>query len=143
MEGNEMTVKYPVLFTQTNDDNDTYLVEIPDMKGYTEGHGICDAVNMAKDYIGGYLYKMEDSEFPVPSDIDDLKISKSAFSVAGRTFAAIVDMDIDMYRKKQNNRSVRKNVSLPYWLNEAAEKAHINVSRVLQDALIEKLNIML
>ena len=46
------------------------------------------------------------------------------------------------YRKKNDNRSVRKNLTIPNWLNIAAEKEHINFSNVLQEALIEKLNIV-
>ena len=51
----------------------------------------------------------------------------------------MVDIDIEVYRRELDNKPVRRNVSLPSWLNQAANKAHINVSRVLQDALISKL----
>ena len=50
-----MTVIYPVIFTRTNDETDTYLVSIPDIQGMTEGHGLADAISMAKDYIGNIL----------------------------------------------------------------------------------------
>lgn len=53
----------------------------------------------------------------------------------------VPDMDIDFteYRRKVDNKTVRSNVTLPNWLNVEAEKAHINVSRVLQDALMNTL----
>ena len=41
-----------------------------------------------------------------------------------------------------NKKAVRRNVSIPEWLNKAADEAHINVSRVLQEALKEKLGII-
>ena len=53
-------------------------------------------------------------------------------------FLSYVDIDSDEYRRKIDTKVVRKNVSLPSWLNYEADKAGINVSRVLQDALMEK-----
>ena len=38
-----------------------------------------------------------------------------------------------------DNRTVRRNVTLPNWLNQEAEKAHVNVSKVLQEALMARL----
>ncbi len=115
-----MVVIYPVIFTKTNDEKDTYLIEIPDLKGMTEGYGLADAIKMARDYIGCYCYDKADADMPVASSLNDV--------------------DVDGYRKKMSNRAVRRNVSIPFWLNEAANKQHINVSKVLQEALTEKLN---
>ena len=53
----------------------------------------------------------------------------------------LVDIDFTEYRKKVDNKSVRRNVTIPNWLNREAAAAHINVSRVLQEALKEKLNL--
>ena len=50
-------------------------------------------------------------------------------------------MDLVEYRRKIDTKVVRKNVSLPSWLNYEADKAGINVSRVLQDALISVLGV--
>ncbi|MCK9217987.1 MAG: HicB family protein, partial [Firmicutes bacterium] len=53
----------------------------------------------------------------------------------------LVDIDFDEYRRKHDNRSVRKNCTIPSWLNEEAIKAEINFSKVLQEALLNQLNI--
>ena len=53
----------------------------------------------------------------------------------------MVDIDFAEYRRKIDNKTVRRNVTLPNWLNQEAEKAHINVSRVLQEALMMKLGV--
>ncbi len=135
-----MVVVYPVIFTKTNDENDTYLVDIPDIDGISEGYGITDAINMARDFIGCYFLS-ETKNVPTPSDIKDIDITKSKFYGEGTSFISLVDMDVDAYRKKMNNKSVRRNVSIPEWLNVAADEAHLNVSRILQDALKEKLEI--
>ena len=52
---------------------------------------------------------------------------------------SLVDVDLTSYRKMLDNRTVRRNVTLPNWLNQEAEKAHVNVSKVLQEALMARL----
>ena len=53
----------------------------------------------------------------------------------------LVDIDFMIYRRKLDNKSVRRNVTIPNWLNQEAEEAHLNVSRVLQEALMAKLDV--
>ncbi|MBR1477435.1 MAG: type II toxin-antitoxin system HicB family antitoxin [Lachnospiraceae bacterium] len=136
-----MVVAYPVLFTRTNDEKDTYLVYIPDIDGATEGYGLSDAIKMARDYIGGALYHKNEEEYPCSGDIKKIKPSSSIFQNEGETFTSIVDVDMEAYERMIDNKTVRRNVSLPNWLNQEVEKKHINVSRVLQEALKEKLGI--
>ena len=52
-----------------------------------------------------------------------------------------MDVDFDAYRKMLENRTVRKNCTIPSWLNEKAEQAGINFSAVLQKGLKEELNL--
>ena len=130
-----MTVVYPVIFTATHDDKDTYLVYIPDIDGMTQGYGLQDAFVMARDYMGSSFYDKDDEMLPVPSKISDIKVEESEFYDAGESFVSLVDFDLTAYRRAMNKKTVRRNVSIPEWLNVEAEKAHINVSRVLQEAL--------
>ena len=51
----------------------------------------------------------------------------------------LVDVDMIDYRKKHDNRTVKKNCTIPYYLNVEAEKVGINFSRLLQEALKQKL----
>jgi predicted RNase H-like HicB family nuclease len=136
-----MKIVYPVIFTQTHDEKDTYLIEIPDISGLTEGYGLADAINMARDYIGGACYEKDDADIPQASTLDQIDIARGEFSNAGKSFVSMVDIDLDEYRRKMENRAVRRNVSIPAWLNQAVEREHINVSRVLQEALMEKINV--
>ncbi len=136
-----MKVFYPVVFTATNDEKDTYLISIPDLEGMTEGHGLEDAINMARDYVGCALYSKSDDAFPASSRIKDIDLANTVFYNNGETFCSIVDVDIEAYRRKMERKSIRRNVSIPLWLDRAAKKANINVSRVLQEALIDKLDI--
>ncbi len=54
---------------------------------------------------------------------------------------SLADVDFTEYRRRTDNKTVRRNVTIPSWLNQEAEKAHVNVSRVLQEALMAKLNV--
>ena len=53
----------------------------------------------------------------------------------------VVDIDIDASRKANDNRTIRKNLTLPSWLNDLAEKAGVNFSQILQEGLKEKLDV--
>ena len=115
------------------------------MKIYTEGTSIADAIEMARDAIGlkGIDLEDENIELPKPSDAD--KAIELAKEDADEDFdystglLTYVDVDFSEYRKKHDNKMVRRNVTLPCWLNYAADKAQLNVSKVLQEALKEKL----
>ena len=136
-----MKVVYPAIFTETNDKKKTILVEIPDIKGMTEGYGITDAISMAKDYIGNMLFDKLDSEIPEASAICSIDASKGEFAKSGKSFVSLVDVDLDVFRRMEKSRSVRRNITLPQWLDEMASKSKINVSAVAQEAIKAKLGL--
>ncbi len=43
---------YPVIFTKIQDEKNTILIEVPDLEILTEGFGIVNAIDMARDAIG-------------------------------------------------------------------------------------------
>ena len=136
-----MTVVYPAIFTQTGDKKDTYLVSIPDLNGATEGHGLADAIGMAKDYIGNALY--DKAKLPAARTIKDIDVQSSEFAQAGTSFVSLIDVDLEAFRRMEKSRNVRRNITLPEWLDDMATKAKINVSAVAQSALKEKLGVSL
>lgn len=138
-----MKKAYPTFIAQ---DGDIFLVYVPDMEIYTEGKDFADAMEMARDAIGIAGISMEDNseDLPEPST-QDAAINKAKkdteifdFSKGIQTY---VDVDFSAYRKKVDTKTVRRNVALPSWLNYEAEHAGINVSRVLQEALMQTLNV--
>lgn len=131
---------YPVFFTKTID---AILVEVPDLEILTEGKDMNHAIEMARDAIELKCVSMEDANEYInePSDISDLNISDGTFSSEGTTIISLVDIDSNEYRRKIDTKTVRRNVALPSWLNYEAEHAGINVSRVLQEALINTLGL--
>ena len=133
---------YPVIFTETKDEKDTILIYIPDLNGMTEGYGLANAIAMAKDYIGNFLYSKTDSDFPIPREIDDIKAESSVFADAGKSFVSLVDVDIDSFRRRKKSRNVRRNITLPEWLDDMATNEKINVSAVTQNALKQRLGLL-
>lgn len=130
---------YPILIKEHGND---YLVYVPDMGIYTEGKSVADAMEMARDAIGlkGVDYIENNIELPAPSDIENT--SRKAKEDADEDFdysdgiLTLVDVDFDDYKKKMQNRAVKKNCTIPYWMSVEADKVGINYSRVLQDAIL-------
>ena len=142
-----MKVAYPTIFTETDTN---ILIEIPDLGILTEANSeegkmgnLANAVAMARDAIGLHCISREDKGEMIihSSRIQEIDAKSSTFYEDGKTFVSIVDVDLIAYRQKNDMKMVRRNVTLPNWLNREAEAAHINVSRVLQEALMSKLNI--
>ena len=140
MKGEKMKAVYPVIFTQTED---AILVEVPDLEILTEGNDIQNAIEMARDAIGVTGLSMQDHGEPIPkpTDFREVDVKKGTFAEEGEGQLSLVDIDFDVYRRKLDVKTVRRNVTLPNWLNQEAEEAHINVSKVLQEALMTKLGV--
>ena len=123
---------YPAIFKE--DDGKT-AVEVPDIPGcFTFGDDMADAMDMAKDVIEMMLvdYENNNKPIPAPSKISDIKTDG---------IISLIKADTIEWRKEFDNRSVKKTLSIPAWLNTRAEKASVNFSSVLQEALMQKLNI--
>lgn len=125
---------YPAIFTPESDGG--YSVNFPDLEGcYTCGDTLADALFMAEDVLALVLYGYEhdEKEIPLPS-------KSSAISLEENSFVNIVACDTLEYRKRFNNKAVKKTLTIPEWLNEAAIAMNINFSQVLQDALLQRIN---
>lgn len=129
-----MKIAYPVLLMH---DEPGFVVYIPDFNINTEGKNMTDAIAMARNAIGimGIVMEDEKEELPAPSDVNNVKKESE------NDIVTLVDVDFDEYRRKNDMRSVRRNVTLPSWLDFEAEKSGINVSAVLQKALKRELHI--
>lgn len=126
-----MAVVYPVILTK---DGDGYFVTIPDFEINTEGNNLEEAIFMARDAIGINGIQLEDEGENLPEPFSH------EYEKENGDIETLVDVDFTEYRKKHDNRTVKKNCTIPYYLNVEAEKAGINFSRLLQEALRQKLN---
>ena len=125
---------YPAVFTA---ENNSYSVSFPDIDGcLTFGETIPEAIEMAEDALCLMLYDLEEegSEIPKPSDAKELKVNNNEF-------VTMIACDTEEYRKYYDNKAVKKTLTVPNWMNTLAEKAGINFSQVLQEALRQKLGL--
>jgi predicted RNase H-like HicB family nuclease len=126
-----MKEAYPIIISKKEDG---YYVSIPDFDIATQGNDIPGAIYMARDAIGLIGIDMEEDgkELPQPNSVK--------YTAEKLDIVTLVDVDFSEYRKKVDNKAVKKNCTIPYWLNEEAEKAGVNFSKVLQEALMKVLN---
>lgn len=129
-----MKSAYPIVMEQGKD---FIVVFIPDFNINTQGTDIANAMEMARDAIGLVGIDMQDAGEALPnaSNVADVQAN------ANGGIVTLVDVDFDEYRRKNDMRSVKKNCTIPSWLNFEAEKAGINFSQILQNALIEQLHL--
>lgn len=137
-----MLSAYPAIFYK---EENGYSVIFPDLNYLaTDGETLEQALAMSVDCLAGYLYsaKLDKEEVPTPSDlkaIDPLKVASELDTEAGEYFVNIVTVDVDEYAKAHFNKSIKKTLSIPEWLNREALDKGINFSQVLQEALVAKL----
>ena len=126
---------YPAIFTPENDGG--FSIHFPDLEGcYTCGDNIADGLTMAEDALALVLYGYEKDgrDIPLPSKGTKITTSKGEF-------INFVACDTLEYRKMYNNKSVKKTLTIPEWLNEAAIAMNLNFSQVLQEALLAKIQL--
>ena len=129
-----MKLLYPAIFTPFEDATGGYTVEVPDLPGcVSEGSDLINAIEMGTDAASGWILdELEDGHaVPVASET-------SALDVPDGSFVNLLVLDITKYSEKYSNKTVRKNITIPAWLNSYGEQNHINFSRVLQDALLQQ-----
>jgi len=125
-----MNTFYPVVF---HPENVGYSVWVPDIEGcVSQGDTLDEACSYIKDAIG--LCLESSIEFPAPSDLKAIEHEKDEF-------VTLLEFDMLEYRKRNENNSVKKTLTIPSWLNDEAEKRHINFSSVLQSALKQQLGV--
>lgn len=128
---------FPALFDPGADGSVGYTVTFPDLPGcITEGSDITEAMQMAKDALEGYLYGLEEDgeNIPLPSSPDKITVSSGGF-------VSIIEAWTDIVRDEMENKAIKKTLTIPKWLNDAAEKEKVNFSQILQYALKQRLGI--
>jgi len=125
-----MKLTYPAIFYPWGD-SPGYTVEVPDLPGcVSEGNSLAEAIIMGTDAASGWvLTELEDGKpEPKASPIETIHPEDGGF-------VSMLVLDMDAYAEKYGNKAVRKNLTIPAWLNTFAESRHINFSQVLQDSL--------
>lgn len=128
-----MSVVFPIILTPEKDGG--YSVDIPDLQIGTQGETIAECIEMARDAIGLWGMCEQDAGRIIPTAAT-LKPQCLATEIV-----TLVDVDFAAYRKAHDMRTIRKNVTIPSWLNDLAEKEGVNFSQVLQDGLKQRFGV--
>ena len=133
---------YPACFFK---EINSYSVIFPDLNWLTTcGDSLEEAMTMAVDCLAGYLYtnQKEGTVIPAPSQLTDINIAAVAKELeldSNEAFVNMVSVDVAIYAKEHFEKSVKKTLTIPAWLNNAALDQGINFSQVLQEALLAKI----
>lgn len=112
-----------------------YYAKVPDVPGcVSSGNSIADAIDQITDALCGCLVVAEDMGLPIAEPTPQSELAHEA-----NELYTLVRADTIAYRAQTDTRSVRKNVSIPAWMANLADKRGINCSKVLQEALIQRL----
>ena len=127
----KLFLTYPAIFTF---ENNQYWVEFIDLKGcFSSGETLPEAMEKSKEAIGLFLEDLEDFT-TYTTDIKSIKLNDNQI-------ISFVSIDLEEHKRKYTNKSVKKTLSLPAWLNNLAEKENVNFSQILQNALKDYLKI--
>jgi predicted RNase H-like HicB family nuclease len=128
-----MKYVYPACFYPEPDGR--FAAEFVDFELATFGDDLADAMYMAADAAAGRILSMlEDGEkLPEPSEAKNVKPDDP------RGFVSMVFIDLDTLKSSHDEKPVKKTLTIPSWLNQAAERKNINFSATLKEALVEKI----
>lgn len=131
-----MKYTYSAVFMPTEDGTEFYA-KIPDLPGcVTTGDNLSDAIAEITDAAAAWLVVAEDKDIPIPAPTP-----QEALAHASGAVFSVIQVDTVRYRAMTDTRAVRKNVSLPAWMADMAEKAGLSFSQVLQDGLKGRLGV--
>ncbi len=135
-----MLSMYPACFYKEKEGN--YSVIFPVINQATCGNTLDEAMKMAVDCLAGYLYnaKLENLEVPKAPSMESINVD-AEYDEYESAFVNMVTVDVDEYAKKHFEKSVKKTLTIPSWLNDLAIENGVNFSQALQSALKNQLHI--
>lgn len=140
-----MFVTYPAVFYYET--SGEYSILFPDFEGATQGKDKNSGYKMAIDFIGMNIADLyiNNENLPIPTNIEEVEIEvnedNKEYTIKEKSFKTLIAFDLVEYIKTNEKKTIRKNVSLPSWLNEIAKNNNLNFSKLLQRAVKEELGI--
>lgn len=141
-----MITKYPAIFIKEKENQiSVFFIDLNYLA--TWGSNYNEAYDMAIDCLASYIYdeRLDGNEIPLPSNLDHIDIAKAKKDLDINNIddkdisIQLVAVDIDKYIEEHFTKSIKKTLTIPIYLDKLAKKNNINFSKVLKEALIEKL----
>ena len=125
---------YPAVFTY--EECQEIAVVFPDLDVATSGENDEDALFSARELLGCVMSGLEEDGEDIPAPTPLAKVA-----CEGNERVMLIDVYMPSIRMAHISRSVNRTVTLPAWLNAAAQEKDINFSQVLQDGLKQRLGV--
>lgn len=125
---------FPAIFDYADDG---ISISFPDLPGcFSCADTDEEALFMAKDALGLHICNLEDDEYeiPIPTTLKNIKIKNNQKAI-------LVEVNMPLFRESVQNTAVKKTLTIPKWINDLAERNHVNFSQVLQVALKQYLGV--
>lgn len=119
---------FPAVFHMADDGISIYFPDLPGCLSCADSFEL--AFKRAKEAFQLHLFGMEEDaeEIPEPSPINEIKIKPCET-------LAVIEAPMQLFRKKMLDKSARRTVSIPLWLDTLARKENVNYSNFLQESL--------
>ena len=118
---------YPAIFHQNKDGS--FTITYPDLPGcISEGKSLGNAMYMAQTALTQWIEYLTDEKQSIPpaSNFENIEVAQDEF-------INLIRADV------KDNRAVKRTISIPKWMDDKVIESGLSLSRVLQDALKEKL----
>ena len=140
-----MLAVYPAYVIVENDGGCSVI--FPDLNDLaTCGDDEKEAMEMAVDCLAAYIHwlKQDGEDIPEPSPASSINLKKISKEFESEidiksVYTAVISVDVEEYAAKHFEKSVKKTLSIPEWIDKAAKKKGINFSKTLQEALLAKI----
>ena len=123
-----MDYVYPAIFHENEDGS--YTITYPDLPGcISEGKTLAQAMYMGQSALAQWIEHMsvKKQELPKATNI-------GAVSTEGCEFVNLIRAEV------KDSRAVKRTVSIPRWMDDKVLESGLSLSRVLQDALTQRLS---
>jgi len=122
-----MDYVYPAIFHKNGDGS--FTIVYPDLPGcISEGKSLGNALYMAQSALAQWLGYLADRGQEIPQASSPETIAAGAGEFVNLICAEVKD-----------RKAVKRTVSIPKWMDDKVSRSGLSLSRVLQDALNEKL----
>lgn len=120
---------YPAIFHPNEEGS--FTITYPDLPGcISEGKSLGNAMYMAQSALTQWIEYLTDKkqEIPTARNLNEIETFQNEF-------VSLIRADV------KDGRAVKRTVSIPKWMDDKVSEAGLSLSRVLQDALKERLNV--
>ena len=115
-------------------DDDGWLIEFPDLERCaTNGDTLDEAIIQANNILEDYMALLERDNLIIPEATPYEKINAP--------IKQRIVVSMQSARLRWQNKTVRRTVTLPAWIEQKALEKGLNFSQVLQSALIRKFKV--